>query len=112
MGNVIRVAHEGVDALEETPDPQNYSLLSDEDNVLIKEFERGSGNGDATIDHNLGYIPFFLVYTDIGSGRFRVVNAQSPLGGGPQVYATTTQLVISNNSGADYQYYIFYDDVL
>lgn len=111
MINVLRVALPGINALDNT-DPQNFSLFSDTDNVLIKEFKRGSGNGNATITHSLGYIPFFLVYTDIGSGRFRVVNAQSPLGGGPQVYATTTTLVIANNIGADYQYYIFYDNVI
>lgn len=110
MTNVIRVALPNVDALEST-NPKDYSLFSDSDNVLIKEFERGAGNGNTTITHNLGYIPFFLVYTDIGSGRFRVVNAQSPLGGGPQVYATTTELIIANNAGADYQYYIFYDNI-
>jgi hypothetical protein len=109
--SVIRVALPGYDALTDT-DPQHFSLFSDTDNVLIKEFDRGSGNGNATINHNLGYVPFFLVYTDIGGGRFRVVNAQNPLGGGPQVYTTTTDLIIANNAGADYQYYIFYDNVV
>ncbi len=110
MTNVIRVALPGINALENT-DAKNFSLFSDTDNVLIKEYERGAGNGNTTINHNLGYIPFFLVYTDIGAGRFRVVNAQNSLGGGPTAYATTTTLVISNNAGADYQYYIFYDNI-
>lgn len=110
MSNVIRVALDGINALTDS-DSSHYSLFSDSDNVLIKEFARGSGNGDATISHNLGYIPLFLVYTEVSSGRFRIVNAQSPLGGGTQVYATTTTLVITNNTGIDYQYYIFYDNM-
>lgn len=110
MAQTIRVSLSGYNALTEA-NIYRYSLYADSDNILIKEHSRGSGNGNATITHNIGYIPTFLVYTDIGSGRFRVVNAQSPLGGGPQVYATTTTLVIANNAGADYQYYIFYDDM-
>lgn len=106
----MRVALPGYNVETET-DIYRFSLYTDSDNVLIKEHSRGSGNGNVTITHSLGYVPFFLVYTEISAGVFRVVSAQSPLGGGPRVYATTSQLVISNNAGADYQYYIFYDDM-
>lgn len=108
MAQTIRVSLPGYNALTET-NLYRYSLYADSDNVLIKEHSRGSGNGNVTITHNLGYIPIFLVYTDIGAGRFRIVSAQNPLGGGPSVYATTTTIVIANNAGANYQYYIFYD---
>ena len=108
--NVLRVALPGVNALTDS-DPKNFSLFSDTDNVLIKEFGRGSGTGDVTITHSLGYVPFFLVYTEISAGRFRIVNAQGAFGGGTQVYATTTTLVIANNTGVNYQYYIFYDNM-
>lgn len=117
MANVIRVALPSINALTET-DPSKFSLYSDSDNVLIKEFARGAGSVDLsssiTISHNLGYIPFFLVYVEIDTDRFRLLNAQSPIGGGWTAYATINSLVITNNFSSthkEYQYYIFYDNI-
>lgn len=110
MAYTIRVSLPGYNALTD-PNPDHYALYADNDNILIKEFARGSGNGDATITHNLGYIPFYLVYVDIGGSKYQIVNVQSPIGGGTKVYATTTTIEITNNTGKNFQYYIFYDNM-
>jgi len=117
MSNVIRVATSGNNALTDT-DITHFSIFSDSDNVLIKEHSRGAGTiaytSSETITHSLGYVPFFLVYGEVATNKYRVANAQSPLGGGWKAYATTTTLVITNNYHADYtgyQYYIFYDNM-
>lgn len=117
MTVTIRVSKPGFNALTET-NLDNYALYADNDSVLIKEKSRGSGslsfNASATINHALGYIPAFIVWGEISSGVWRMVNAQSPNGGGWKAYATTTDLVITNgHSGTynKYRYYIFYDDM-
>ena len=115
MKNVIRVAKTGYDALVET-DPSRFSLYSDTDNVLIKEFQRGSNTlalgSTATITHNLGYIPFYMVFTEVDTGRYRLNNRYN-IYSEWRVYATTTGLVITNQYSAtftNYRYYIFYDN--
>jgi hypothetical protein len=117
MAQTIRVSLPGYNALTNTS-IYNYSLYADSDNILIKEFARGSGTLDfgfsATITHNLNYIPFYLVYCLVNTNRYRIANAASPLGGGWITYATTTTLVIKNSYHADYKnykYYIFYDNI-
>lgn len=116
----IRVSEEGWDALNNT-DSSKFYLYADDDHILIKECLRGSGNVDypatATIPHNLGYIPFFMVYCQVATGRYRVANSFDPVGSGWKVYSDITNLYIINNydSGGDgytgYQYYIFYDNM-
>lgn len=119
MGNVLRVIAPQFaesDALTDT-DPSHYSLFSDSDNVLIKEKARGSGsvdlNSTATIAHNLGYVPFFIVYAEISSGRYRISSAFDPVGSGWRAQADSTNLYIGNFYDAtfkNYYYYIFYDN--
>lgn len=117
MSYTIRVSLPGYDALTDT-NPDHFSLYADEDWILIKEEARGNGtvalHGLATIAHNLGYIPLYLVYCEIATNEYRIANCFDPLGSGWRVYADTTNLYISNEFSAtytDYRYYIFYDEV-
>lgn len=117
MTKVIRVALDGYNALTNT-DPSRYSLFSDSDNVLIKEKARGSGTiaagSTATIAHNLGYVPIFLAWGQVGTTRYRAINYYELQSGIWRAYADTTNLYILNftgNSYTGYKYYIFYDNV-
>lgn len=112
-----RVSLPGYDALTDgTVD--HYALYADTDNVLIKEKSRGTiataGFANGTIAHNLGYIPFYLVYSEVSAGRYRINNAFDPVGSGWRAYASTASLIISNlygTAGTVSQYYIFYDNI-
>jgi hypothetical protein len=106
--NSIRVALPGYNALTDT-DPNHFSLLSDADYVLIKEKQRASvvvtAGNTQVINHNLGYVPFFTVYS--GAQWINGYNIYSAL----KCYATTTTLVLINNDSIShtFKYYIFYD---
>jgi len=139
MKNVIRVA---------LPDPNNpgqtydaftdtnldhFALYTDEDNVLIKEKTRGSfdivGDGTGTtqtIPHNLGYVPFFLVFvldTQATAPAWAATNnkwkllAHNTAGASVPDYiavADSTNLYITNFTAAtiSFKYFIFYDNVV
>lgn len=115
-----RITLPGFDVLTDT-NPDHFSLLTDQNNVLIKEFVRGSASINATttktIAHNLGYIPFFLVYVDdpVNNG-WSLVNWGVISASVPQYVAAadTTNLYIQNNTGGavTFKYYIFYDFVI
>ena len=94
----------------------DFSIQSDQNHILIKEFVRGSisvsDGGSETVTHNLGYIPHFLTYTPLTNGRYRLTteyNVYAPW----SVYADSTNIYITNDSGADAiaKYYIFYDNI-
>jgi len=113
MTNTMRVSLPGYNALTDT-DLDHFALHADEDNVLIKEFERGSytstANETKTIPHNLGYIPFYLVFFEI-SGKWYSVGwgfISSPYVGS---YVDTTNLTIYTQNSTNVKYYIFYDDI-
>lgn len=112
----VRISLPDKDCLTST-DPRDYALFADEDNVLIKEFSRGTGNvsylSDGTITHNLGYIPFFMAFAQVGSSRYRIANCYDPVGSGWRVTAGTDNLVISNHEGTftGYKYFLFYDNM-
>jgi len=110
----MRVSRLGFDASTET-NIYNYSIYADSDNVLIKEKARGSGdtNGTVNVDHSLGYIPFYLLYTEISSGRYRVNGFYDVSGGTWRCNADSTYLNIVNGTGTTYgyRYYIFYDQM-
>lgn len=115
MKNVIRVALSGYNALTDT-NIDHYSLYSDSDNVLIKEKARGSGSVDlwnvGEITHSLTYLPFYLAYTQVSSGRYKISNAYDPIGIGWRVYTDTSKLYFMNyysSTYKGYRYYIFYD---
>lgn len=114
MSNVIRVALPGINALE-SADPRDYSLFTDEDNLLIKEHSRGSGttSGTLTVTHDLGYFPHFYTYGEISSGRFQLVNGYNLFGDWRSI-TYTDDLEIQNTGGpanAEVRYFIFYDDI-
>jgi len=120
MAMTMRVSKPGYNALTDT-NIYDYSLYADSNNILIKEKARGSGKlnarESATISHNLGYAPFYLVYTETaeGTGRYRVNSFYQALGDGWRVTTNTDNLYIvapgtvGNNLG--YKYYLFYDDM-
>jgi hypothetical protein len=118
---VTRITQPGFDVFTDT-DPDHYSLLTDNTNILIKEFVRGSAsiNGSGTIHtiaHNLGYIPFFLVYVldpTVSAWelvQWGVISASVP------AYAAavdTNNLYIINNDSlaTTFKWFIFYDYVI
>jgi hypothetical protein len=131
MAQTIRVSLPGYDALSDT-NPDHYALYADSDFVLIKEKERGSatipydGSNPYEITHNLGYVPFFLVYAFDTNARLDP-NAETnkwKLVPSPQLtvvtppfycYADTTKLYIWNldfPNDTDFKWYIFYDNVV
>jgi len=105
MGNTIRVALPGYNALTDT-NPDHFALYGDEDWVLIKEFERGSitvSSGNSyTITHSLGYVPLVLVYVRSGD-TWSIVS-------GENIEVTTTTLKVYLPNGTQFKYYIFYDN--
>lgn len=112
MRQSIRVALPGYNVETDT-NPDHFALYSDQDWILIKEFNRGSisvsSGGTETITHNLGYIPFFAVYAEDGSfGKY--INGYN-IYSDQKCYATTSTLVLINNgvSSITFKYYIFYD---
>lgn len=115
MTQTIRVSLPTYNCLTDT-NPDHYALYADSDWPLIKEKARGTGSialyDTETIAHNLGYIPFYLVYCEIASGEYQIANAFDPVGSGWRSYADTTNLYITNfysSTYTDYRYYIFYD---
>lgn len=116
MSKVIRVALPTYDAMTDT-DPDHFSLYTDEDWVLIKEFVRGTvsvADGDfEMVTHNFGYVPFVLVYGENGAGKWAGVLG-NPFGGYNAIFGlTTTTIGIINLTGArrNFKYYIFYDQI-
>jgi hypothetical protein len=117
MNKVLRVALPGYNAQTDT-NPDHFALYSDEDWVLIKELKRGADdvelNNIATIPHNLGYIPLYFVYCEVGNNVYKIVNGFDPVGGGWRCYADDTNIYIANYFSAtykSYRYYIFYDNI-
>lgn len=127
MSNItIRVSLPGYDALTDT-NPDHYALYADEDWILIKEFARGTGSVSLSdpnpdeITHNLGYVPMYLVYAEIASGTYSLINSHMNaskyfLFGGYKwfINADNTKLYIDNrysDTYVNYRYYIFYDQM-
>ena len=116
MSYTIRVSLMGTNALESAPDVRNYSLLADDDNVLIKEHSRGTKSVGAysagIAEHSLGYFPHFYAYAEKSSGRYQLVN-------GYNIYSEfraevdTTNLYLYNagSSTKIMRFFIFYDDI-
>jgi len=118
MAFTVRVSLEGIEATEASPDPRDYSLLADQDNILIKEHSRGNvgiddGNSEV-ITHDLGYPPHVFVYGELGTdGRYQLVNGYT-LYSGWRMDMDEDDLTIDNRTGSndrDARYYIFYDNI-
>lgn len=118
MSQTIRVSLPGYDALSES-NIFNYSVYADSDNILIKEFNRGtmslsSGETNSAF-HGFGYIPFVLAFGRQTSGT--VTDWTLLMSGGSEsgllyvevdtdlVYFTKTP----NGNTGEVAYYIFYD---
>ena len=126
MTQVLRATLPGYDVLSET-DRNKFALKSDNDDILIKEFDRGSVTvAYATpyeITHNLGYVPMYLayvydknnrLYAHVDADKWKLVpHIQDGVVISPYyVYADTVKLYIWNFdvSDADFKWYIFYDN--
>lgn len=117
MAYTLRVSLPTYNALTDT-NPDHYALYADSDWILIKEKARGScsiSNGNTeTISHDLGYIPYTIVFYNISSGVWKKIQARDDWEGlGGSFTLTTTQLLITNNTGSTktFKYYIFYDNI-
>ena len=113
----VRVSLLGIPADEVNPDPRDYALLADDDNVLIKELARGTTDIDQgntfNVEHSLGYFPHFYTYGEITPGRFQIINGFN-LFGDFRSYVDNDKLYITNVNGVDpaeTRYFIFYDDI-
>lgn len=115
MSFTMRVSLPGYNALTDS-NRDHYALYADEDNILIKEFERGtvSINSPAvgTITHDLGYVPMVNAFIYNGTG-YSYLYGRSAYNSF-QMRADDTNLYIINTSGAtrEGRYYIFHDEVV
>src|SRR5690606_31415015 len=98
----------GVNALTDT-NPNNYALFAEQDNVLLKEHSRGALSAGGNVTHNLGYIPFYLVYGDIGGGTYRLGSGWDPISLGHPRSRTTPDVL--KTAQTDCKYFIFYNNM-
>lgn len=134
MAQTMRVSLPGYDALTDT-NLDHFSLYTDQDNVLVKEFNRGGAtlpfNPDPedpyTVHHGLGYVPTFFVFVLDNSSleptdpvRWKLVpHLQSEISMPPFFcYADEGNVyIINQNYGEDgsissqFKWYIFYDNM-
>lgn len=111
-----RLSTPGNDALTDgTID--HYSVYADSDNILIKEQARGQGTATTTtpgtVSHNLGYIPFYLAYAQVGASRYRLMTYYYTQGANWRVTSDTANFRAVNAFGtavSTFRYYIFYDN--
>ena len=120
MSRVMRVALSGYNVFTDT-NPDHFSLYTDEDWVLIKEFTRGSveiaSYDTETIYHYLGYTPTVFAYAHEGSYMEGETGYQWVYG--ETLYTTfkmniyTDRIVFRNSSGysSTFKYYILLDNL-
>ena len=113
----MRVSTPGNNALTDTV-IDHYSIYADSDNVLIKEHSRGTtavaNSTTGTITHNIGYIPFYLVYCEISLGRYRLSTFHDFFGASWKMSVNDNTLLIRNlhgTAGTNVRYYLFYDEL-
>lgn len=121
MGMTMRVSLPGYDCLTDT-NLDHFALNSDADNFLIKEYTRGgsliSSGGTAFISHNLGYVPYFMVFATLGTSdgnKWYLVPSYYNNGISIPTWTATSDtgtLTITNNNGAanNFKWYVFYDN--
>ncbi len=118
---VFKVALPGYRA-DTDNNPDHFSVYYDqndpEENVLIKEFTRGSAtianNASQTITHNLGYVPLVFCFVQLDPNTWALIGGDS---GAINAYieVTKTTLIIHNTSFTTtnkFKYYIFYDQII
>ncbi len=117
MGFTIRVTTPGYDALTDVT-PDHYSLLSDSDNILIKEKVRGTisvaAGSNGTVAHNLGYIPFVVSNYKEGDNYIKCYGQISASAINRPGYNLGTSNIIFVNTGTVslvFSYYLFYDNL-
>src|SRR5258708_14652017 len=124
MPITIRVSLPGYDCLTDT-NPDHYAVYGDQNFILIKQIGTNSGSvilssgASATVSHNLGYVPYFLAYTNASfliNGTTQTGFIQCSSGGAVSVpqyvgFADGTNLYLQNNSSntGTFVYFTFYD---
>ncbi len=119
MSQVIRVALPGYDALTDT-NPDHFALYTDETNdyVLIKEKLRGSKriekSASKTINHNLGYVPFVIVFYERTPGVWKKLMGRDDADETVYMDVSTSAISLFNSSTGVrvFKYFIFYDQIV
>lgn len=106
----IRVSLPGIDATESS-NPNDYSLFADQDNILLKQDSdhRATIATGSDMDHNYGYIPFYLAYGDMGSGVYQLSTGWDAVSGVPRARTTPTNLF--NGWTGDIEVFLFFDNM-
>ena len=109
----MRVSLPGYNAGTDT-NLDHYALYADTDNVLIKEKSRGTLNvapyTNGTVAHNLGYPPFYAVYSKNASNQNNWVYGIG-IYNLTKTWSNGTNIILRNSSDGTvtFFYYIFYD---
>lgn len=120
MAYSIRVSLPGYNALTDT-NPDHFALKSDLNDILIKEYTRGTITVQeytpVTINHNLGYIPFYITFYQRTYQPDKKYYSSGSLNGvvdyGVTIYSDTNQLIINTiYFPIIVYYYIFYDNII
>ena len=116
---VFKIALPGYDAFTDT-DPDHFALFVDQrvDYILIKQKTEAiisvpTGGAGTEITHNLGYVPFCLVFAETSNGVWRKIQSAAIDGVGLSFEVNTTKLVLYNTTGSskNFSYRIFYDNL-
>lgn len=100
----LKIAPAGVEVT--TAPEDQLSFISSRQ--ILKVAGVGVANGPVAISHGFGYAPAFLVFSNtIIDGEPFVGSA----GGGNNIYATTSDLVIPY-SDMNFKYYVFYKSAI
>lgn len=101
--------------------PDNFALYVDPDEevdyILIKEKEKDTievgASSTVNIAHNLGYVPFCLVFAETSAGVFRKLFSVALDGSGLWFEVNSTNLVLRNTTAGavNFSYHIFYDKI-
>jgi len=115
MAQIIKVALPGYNASTDT-DPNHFALYVDQsvDYILIKEkvTAQVSVTNSQTIAHNLGYVPFCLVFVETSSGVWRKVFSRSIDSYAAYFTVDDTNLNLYCPSATkNFIYHIFYDNI-
>lgn len=118
MGMCFKCALPGYNAETDT-DPNHFSLYVDSDDpveyILIKEklVNNVSVTSTTEIAHNLGYVPFCLVFAEVSTGVWRKLFSTPIDSTGYWFEVNGTNLVLRNATGVpkNFNYHIFYDNI-